>query len=232
MCICWKSVELKQLHFILYMGVFGKQRNTTQWWKKIRNTKVYFVLRWQRATWHVTFYTQWPHCVSLVHRAANHKENTLWHTSQQCAPNILKSCCMVTFFIPNASTSWLYFTATETLAVNRTPIKSSGTIQCLERLALSYSLAKLVSGSCTHAHWPRSKLSLQRALSNLSQHCMMWECSLQSPRCFQSAGLLPSSSPTFGTVWIWSATINHWKHSMKSEWENLIKWNWCWHFWW
>lgn len=176
---------------------------------------------------------QWPRHVSLVQRAANHKENnTLWHTSQQCAPDILNSCCMVTFFIPDASTSWLCFTSTETLAVNWTPIKSSGTIQCLERLALSSSSAKPVSGSCTHVHWPRSKLSLQRALSNLSQHCMMWECSLQSPRCFQSAGLLPSSSPTFGTVWIRSATINHWKHFIKSEWENPIKWNSCWHFQW
>lgn len=101
------------------------------------------------------------------------------------------------FLVPNASTSWLYFTPTETLAVNRAPIKSSGTIQCLERLALSSFSARPVSGSCTHAHWPRSKLSLQRALSNLSQRWMMWECSLQSPRCFQSAGLLPSSSPTF-----------------------------------
>lgn len=145
------------------------------------------------------------HTVTTLHlqntgQQINKENNTLWHTSQQCAPNILISCCMVTFFIPNASTSWLYFTATETLAVNRTPIKSRGAIQRLERLALSYSLAKLVSGSCTHAHWPRSKLSLQRALSNLSQHCMMWECSLQSPRCFQSAGLLLSSSPTFGTA--------------------------------
>lgn len=112
------------------------------------------------------------------------------------------------------------------------PSKSSGTIQCLERLALSSFSARPVSGSCTHAHWPRSKLSLQRALSNLSQRWMMWECSLQSPRCFQSAGLLLSSSPTFATVWIWSATINHWKHFMKVNEKNLINWNLCWHFQW
>lgn len=56
-------------------------------------------------------------------------------------------------------------------------------------LLLPFS-ASLVSGSCTHAHWPRSKLSLQRSPSNLSQRWMMWKCCLQSPRCFQSAGLL------------------------------------------
>lgn len=136
-----------------------------------------------------------------THSVACQKENnTLWHTSQLCAPNILKRCYMFMFLEPKASTSWLYFTATETLAVSRAPIKSTGTIQCLERLALSSFSARPVSGSCTHAHWPRSKLSLQRALSNLSQHWIMWECSLQSPRCFQSAGLLLSSSPTFSTV--------------------------------
>lgn len=95
------------------------------------------------------------------------------------------------------------------------PSKSSSTIQRLERLALSSFSAGLVSGSCTHAHWPRSKLSLQRALSNLSQRWMMWECSLQSPRCFQSAGLLLSYSPIFTTGCIWSATINHMKHFIK-----------------
>lgn len=139
---------------------------------------------------------------SLYHTAANHKENNmLWHASPQRAPIILKSCCMVSFLVPNAPTSWLHFSPTETLAVNRVPIKSSGTIQRLERLALSSFPARPVSGSCTHAHWPRSKLSLQRALSNLSQRWMMWECSLQSPRCFQSAGLLLSSSkPAFGAV--------------------------------
>lgn len=103
---------------------------------------------------------------------------------------------MVTFLVP---TGWLYFTPAATLAVNRAPIKSSSTIQRLERLALSSFSARPVSGSCTHAHWPRSKLSLQRALSNLSQRWMMWECSLQSPRCFQSAGLLQYSSTTFCT---------------------------------
>lgn len=133
----------------------------------------------------------------------------------------LLHCHFLSFcLVPNASTSWLYFTRTETLAVNRTPIKSSSTIQCLERLALSSFSARLVSGSCTHAHWLRSKLSLQRALSNLSQRWMMWECSLQSPRCFQSAGLLLSSSTTFSTVWIWSATIDHWKHFTKVN-ENI-----------
>ena len=141
---------------------------------------------------------------------------------------------MVSFLVPNAPTSWLHFSPTEALAVNRVPIKSSGTIQRLERLALSSFPARPVSGSCTHAHWPRSKLSLQRALSNLSQRWMMWECSLQSPRCFQSAGLLLSSSkPAFGAVWnFWSATIDHWKHFMVVNEENLINWNLCWHFQW
>lgn len=41
------------------------------------------------------------------------------------------------FLVPNVSTSWLYFTPAEMLAVNRAPIKSCGTIYCLERLALS-----------------------------------------------------------------------------------------------
>lgn len=95
----------------------------------------------------------------------------------------------------NASTSWLYFSPNEMLAVNRVPIKSSGTIQRLERLALSSFPARAVPGSCTHARWLRSKLSLQRALSNLSQQWMMWECSLQSPRCFQSAGFLLLQPP-------------------------------------
>lgn len=116
--------------------------------------------------------------------------------------------------VPSASTSWLHFSPNEMLAVNRVPIKSSGTIQCLERLALSSFPARAIPGSCTHARWLRSKLSLQRALSNLSQHWMMWECSLQSPRCFQSAGFLLSFSPAFGTVWILSAPLNHCKHFM------------------
>lgn len=104
------------------------------------------------------------------------------------------------FLVPNASTSWLHFSPNEMLAVNRVPIKSNGPIERLERLALSSFPARAVPGSCTHARWLRSKLSLQRALSNLSQHWMMWECSLQSPRCFQSAGFLLSFSPAFGTV--------------------------------
>lgn len=75
--------------------------------------------------------------------AANREENnTLWHVSHQCAPDLRKSCCMVSFSsVPNARTSRLCFTPTETSAVNRTPIRSSGTIQCLERLALSSSSA-------------------------------------------------------------------------------------------
>lgn len=151
----------------------------------------------------------------IIKKANKKKKNSTWHTSQQSAPNILKGFCMVTFSlhtVPYASTSWLYFTPTEMLAVNSAPIKSSGTIQCLERLALSSFSARPVSGSCTHAHWLRSKLSLQRALSNLSQRWMMWECSLQSPRCFQSAGLLRSCSPAFCNTYIWSAIITRWKH--------------------
>lgn len=99
-----------------------------------------------------------------------------------------------------SSTSWSHFSPNEMLAVNRVPIKSNGTIERLERLALSSFPARAVPGSCMHARWLRSKLSLQRALSNLSQHWMMWECSLQSPRCFQSAGFLLSYSPAFCTV--------------------------------
>lgn len=53
--------------------------------------------------------------------------------------------------VPSASTSWLHFSPNEMLAVNRVPIKSSGTIQCLERLALSSFPAGAVPGSCTHA---------------------------------------------------------------------------------
>lgn len=73
------------------------------------------------------------------------------------------------FLLPRASTSWLHFSTTQTLAVNSAPIKSRGTIQRLERPALS-SPARELPGSCTLARRLRSKPSLQRALSNLCQH--------------------------------------------------------------
>lgn len=135
-----------------------------------------------------------------------------------CPKTFWKAGVRPLLLVPNASTSWLHFSPNEMLAVNRVPIKSSGTIQCLERLALSSFPARAVPGSCTHARWLRSKLSLQRALSNLSQHCMMWECSLQSPRCFQSAGFLLSfsSAPSTTSAFYWVRYKNN---------NNLINWN-------
>lgn len=120
--------------------------------------------------------------------------------------NVLKSWCTASPLGTERINKLEHFSPNEMLAVNRVPIKSGGTIQCLERLALSSFPARAVPGSCTHARWLRSKLSLQRALSNLSQRCMMWECSLQSPRCFQSAGFLLSfsSAPSTTSTFCWS----------------------------
>lgn len=126
------------------------------------------------------------------------------------------------FLLPNASTSWLRFSANETLAVNRAAIKSSGTIQSLERLALSFPPAREIPGSCTHARWLRSKLSLQRALSNLSQHSMMWECSLQSPRCFQSAGFFLILQAVFRVPPLTAA--NHFRRIKPGQTIPLIIW--------
>lgn len=157
----------------------------------------------------------------------NHKENeTFWHTSEQCALNVLKSHCTATFFF--------FFFGTECIneLVVFYPRWNVGCQQSSHQ-KLRYHLLpgasgsvlffqpNRVSGSCMHAHQPRSKLSLQRAPSNLSQLWMMWECSLQSPRCFQSAGLLLSSNSLF-LCWVWSVTMYHKKHVSKVK-EKTIK---------
>lgn len=90
-----KLLDLKQLHFVLYMGVF------VFWVNKITQVNMNISL----FIWQTEIYTRWSHCISLLslserkgnaHTAANHKENnTLWHTSEQCTPNILKSWCTV-----------------------------------------------------------------------------------------------------------------------------------------
>lgn len=110
-------------------------------------------------------------------------------------PIVIKNLVHGVFSLPSASTSWLHFSATRTLAVNRAPIKSHGTIQRLERLALSFFPARALPGSCTLARRLRSKPSLQKGTDKslpaledvgvLPTITQMFPISWLSPRCFQ-----------------------------------------------
>lgn len=92
------------------------------------------------------------------------------------------------FLLPRASTSWLHFRTTQTLAVNRAPIKSRGTIQRLERPALSFS-------SSPRAPWQLHACALAEVKAVTS------EGTVKSLPALEDVGVLPTITQMFPISW-------------------------------
>lgn len=98
---------------------------------------------------------------------------------------------MVTFLVP---TGWLYFTPAATLAVNRAPIKSSSTIQRLERLALSSFSARL---------WQLHACTLAEVKAVTS------EGTVKSQPTLDDVGVLPTITQMFPISWTSPILLHH-----------------------
>lgn len=155
-----------------------------------------------------------PSCKNNPARAASsHKGNMLWHPSGPRAPNLVKSWCRglssspLLFFWPTHQRAGCVLAANETLAVNRPPRQkrphhpapgAPGTV-------LFSSRSPGWQPQCTHARararQPRSKLSLRRAPSELSQRRRDAEVlprnhpDVSNPLGFSLPPATPSSSP-------------------------------------
>lgn len=111
---------------------------------------------------------------------------------------------MATFLVPNASKGWLCFTPTETLAVNRAPIKSSGTIQCLERLALS-------------SFFSQTSLWQLHACTLAEVKAVTSEGTVKSQPALDDVGVLPTITQMFPISWASPIILTHFRHRLNLE---------------
>lgn len=119
------------------------------------------------------------------------------------------------FLVPNASTSWLYFTPAETLAVNRAPIKKQ-----------RYHPVPRAPGSVLF--FSQTGLWQLHACTLAEVKAVTSEGTVKSQPALDDVGVLPTITQMFPISWAspillthfrhrlncWSATINHWKHFM------------------